>query len=64
LINKFYSAVQIKRDEGAERVVVWESGETMQELVCKPEVHRSLARRWRRSVDENKGKQFNGKTLV
>jgi hypothetical protein len=56
LITKFYSAVEIKRDEGGGAcagmgegrdnagigVEVWERGETMQELVWKPETNTSL----------------------
>ena len=64
LITKFYSAVQIKRNEGSERVVVWGRGETVQELVWKPEVNRSLGRSWRRNEEENKGKQTTRKTLL
>ena len=63
LIWKFYSAVQIKNDEGLERVEVWESGETIQELVWKLEVNRSLGRSWRRSEEENKVKQITGNIL-
>jgi hypothetical protein len=44
LIKKFYLAVQIKMDEGAESVKLWERGETMQELAWKTEVNRSLGR--------------------
>jgi hypothetical protein len=39
---KFYSVFEIKRDEEAERVEVWERGQTMKELVWKPETNRSL----------------------
>ena len=65
LITKFYLAVQIKSDGwGAERVEVWERGEAIQELEWKPEVKRLVGRSWRRSEEENKGKQTTGKTLV
>ena len=64
LIMKFYSGVQIKRVEGAERVEGWERGETMQELVWRPEGNGSLGRSRCRSKDENKSKQISWKMLV
>jgi hypothetical protein len=51
---KFYSAIQIKRDEGAERGDVWEGGETIQELVWKPEVYRAPGRIWFKSKGKYK----------
>jgi len=44
LITKFYAAVEIKGNEGAEHVEVRKRGETMQELVWKPEVNRAMGR--------------------